>query len=688
MSEQEQGRFHTRLRMIPRIIGSVQRPRALTALLLVLLLLTIISGGAAQQLSLAARSEPEAPAFDSYSPQIRLPIISKTINNSPVSADGPIFGVNFISSAEDQVDGQQYLNGQATGASWNRWPLYWFNIETSQNVFDWSRQDNTVRQDLSYGFEIDAILLGTPLFYTTSKDETTDTDRPDKRGPYQLRAPQAAAPVGLYDPIFSDGTDTPGPGKSINPSNVWARFAYKAVNRYRPGGVLAQAHNWPSGVGITHWEIWNEPDLSWFWDSSTADYARLLKVGYLVVRQADPSATVLVGGLANFQKPTFYADVMDIFQSDPMSAPFDYFHDVLATHSYFDSWESWFHVYRATGTMDDHGVDKQIWLNESGVPAWNDYPGPVWDPTSSWRATMSEQADYVIQSAFFATFAGADAIFHFQLYDGCGNQPAGTDFPPHTGDLCDPDDPDVICAGDAFGLYSNPTDAACFTQHPFPESPRPYLTAFQLLTSSFTGVEPLWRQRIGDPDPFAAPQEWIAFYQSASNKRIVGMWSRVAEDQTAVIEATGNSGLVFWPDGSSRVVYPSGGNYTIHLPGAENNNDPDPNPLYPEIKAIGGEPRILIETDTTQPSVKADAKVQGTNIELSWSAEDGFGSGIENIEVYIAKDDGSFVPFDIQQAERSTTYPSEPGHRYTILIMVSDRAGNVNGLTRLIVDIP
>ena len=583
--------YRTRLRTSRSANSRGRRWPVIAAGFLLLVLLATVSNGLAQQLIFDNQEANSSTSIELLATTSYVPIISKKpITIPPHNSTGPIFGVNFISSAEDQVDEQQYQNGLSTGATWNRWPLYWFNIETNPNTYNWSRQDTTVQQDLAHGFEIDAILLGTPLFYTTSTIEEVDPGRPEKRGPFVMRAPQAAAPVGLYDPIFTDGTDTPGPGKVINQSNVWARFAYTAVNRYKPGGAMAQAYSWPPGVGITHWEIWNEPDLSWFWDSSTADYARLLKVGYLSVKQADPSASVLVGGLANFQKPTFYVDIMNIFDSDPMAVTHKYFHDILATHSYFNSWESWWHVYRATLTMGEHGVDKDVWLNESGVPAWDDYPGPNWDPTSSWRATMSEQADYLIQNAFFATFAGADAIFHFQLYDGCGNQPAGTDFPPHGGELCgNPSYP--ICAGDAFGLFRNPTDAVCFTQHPQPETARPYLTAFQLLTANFQGVEPLWRQRPGGTTPYNGPQEWIAFHRPETNERLVAMWSRVEASQTAIIEAYGTSGLILRPDGSSEVVYPSNGEYSLHLPGATNHNDPNP-----ELLAIGGRPLILIES--------------------------------------------------------------------------------------------
>ena len=97
----------------------------------------------------------------------------------------------------------------------------------------------------------------------------------------------------------------------------------------------------------------------------------------------------------------------------------------------------------------------------------------------SYYATL-EQAYYTIQTAFYAAFAGADAIFHFQLYDACGNQPLGSDFPPHNGELCgNPLYP--VCAGDANGLFTNPPDAACFTQHPDPETPRLNYTSYNFV---------------------------------------------------------------------------------------------------------------------------------------------------------------------------------------------------------------
>jgi hypothetical protein len=256
--------------------------------------------------------------------------------------------------------------------------------------------------------------------------------------------------------------------------------------------------------------------------------------------------------------------------------------------------------------------DRPVWLNETGVAAWDDYPGPVWDPQSALRATTEEQASYAIQSAAYALFAGADGYFHFQLYDGCGNQPQGTDFPPHNGELCDENGNynGKPCAGDAHGLYSNPTDAACFRQHPTPETARPNRNAFKALTTTLTNVEPYWRQRMGEPcscpdqlNPGdltrrTPPQEWIAFYREDTGQRIIAMWTLCDRQETAVVPVSNPAGtatLVF-ADGTTETINAVNGAYTIQLPPATNRNpfgSEGTNALFP----IGGRPVLLVEEE-------------------------------------------------------------------------------------------
>ena len=630
--------------------------RALTLLSLLLLLLTLLMAGPGR--------------------------VAVEANLAPAGAvPSPDYGIAFISSAEDPADEQMYQNGLSTGAAWNRWPVYWSTVEYWPELYDWSTQDATVQADLAHGLQLNLILLGTPWFYVTGQPAAPTSLPPRPAGRVSLYAPEAATPEGLYEPVFSDGSDIPGPGKQINPANVWARFVFLAVDRYRPGGVLAQANGWPAGVGVTHWEMWNEPDLPSFWDGTLPDYARLLKVGFMAARQADANSQVLFGALANnFQYLSFYDDVLALYDADPLAGPFNYFHDILATHNYFVAERSWWHVDRAAQSLAARGLNKPLWLNESGVPAWDDYPGPVWDPTSGLRATTSEQADFVIQSALYATYAGADAIFHFQLYDGCGNQPRGTDFPPHNGELCDENgmlitDPNFPCAGDANGLFSNPADAACFRQHPTPEAPRPNYDAFRLLTTHFREVEPLWWLRPGGPDPNDGPQEWLAFYRPGSGERIVGLWARYGQPETALLPATSSSGLLLTPDGQSQIVQPENGFYTLLLPAATNHNAFwDPN-----LFAIGGRPYLLIEQDTLPPQVNASAPpIAWDAIFLNWSGDDGLGSGLANFDVLVAVDGGAFTPWLVATALTGGRYPAEPGHTYTFQVTGRDRAGNVS----------
>lgn len=614
----------------------------------------------------AASGPPTAPPpFPVLPPQFeqqRAMSLDRIIPES-TNVVGPLYGIDFISSAEAQADTQQFANAHATGATWDRWPLYWTGVELSPGVYSWSHVDATISAEIDQGFNINLIFLGVPGFYWSNG---------------------RAVPDSLYQSVFNDGTDVGGPGKQINPNNKWATFVAAAVERYQPGGVLAQIENWPDGLGVTHWEMWNEPDLPFFWSGTKAEFARLLKVGYLATKHADPDASVLFGAMANNFEPgyfEYYNDVLNLLDSDPQATATGYFHDIFATHSYFYAWQTWFHIDRARQAMLVHGLDHPIWLNESGVPAWNDYPGPVWDGTSAFRATKEEQADYTIQSAFYAIMGGAEAIFHFQLMDGCGNQPAGTDFPPHNGELCDANgnlisDPGKPCAGDAFGLFSNATDAACFRQHPQPETARLNFGAFQVLTTHVTGVEPLWYQPGGGV-------EQIALYRPNSGDRLLAVWARTNANETVTIAALDNSATLIAPDGSTQTVMPTGGQYVLNLPGATNQNYPFGSGVY----AIGGEPIIVVEHDRQAPAVTLSATVVSTpTVQLAWSGDDGLGSGLRDYTLYVAIDGAPQQPWLTETTQTTANYPGEEGHLYVFTLTARDRAGSIGSAEPITID--
>ena len=176
------------------------------------------------------------------------------------------------------------------------------------------------------------------------------------------------------------------------------------------------------------------------------------------------------------------------FRADPLRERYNWFFDVMAVHSYDDPWRSGWLTKVVQDTLSSYELARPIWLNETGISVWNDYPGPVWAFAPEQRrrlATLEQQAHFLIMSAAFAWSKGAEVVFYHQLFDDCGNYPAGTDFPPHNGELC----AQGACYGDAFGLYRNTVDSHCFSQHPYANSPRPAAMAYQLLAEVF-GTQP------------------------------------------------------------------------------------------------------------------------------------------------------------------------------------------------------
>src|SRR5260370_30200117 len=73
-------------------------------------------------------------------------------------------GINFVSapgtSFSNQI--QRYAQASQAAAAWNRWPLYWSQVENLCNGNpNWSQTDGVVAGDTSHGLTVDAILLGT-----------------------------------------------------------------------------------------------------------------------------------------------------------------------------------------------------------------------------------------------------------------------------------------------------------------------------------------------------------------------------------------------------------------------------------------------------------------------------------------------------------------------------------------------
>lgn len=188
----------------------------------------------------------------------------------------------------------------------------------------------------------------------------------------------------------------------------YADFVRSVVTRYK-------------GLGVHTYELWNEPNISRFWPSgpSASEYASLLAAGYPAVKQADPGATVLLGGLSksdyNYLDGVYRAGARPYF-------------DAVAVHPYTGSadptwcWDqagttklavdAFCGIEEVRRTMEAHGDSaKGLWLTEFG---WS-------SSTGDYGVSEAVQADYLTKAfTKLQDYPYVRAAFWYSLRDVAG----------------------------------------------------------------------------------------------------------------------------------------------------------------------------------------------------------------------------------------------------------------------------
>jgi hypothetical protein len=95
----------------------------------------------------------------------------------------------------------------------------------------------------------------------------------------------------------------------------YAAYARAFAGRYGRGGTFWSEHPELRPLPVTTYEIWNEPDVPWFWRPAPdpARYAEMYIAARAAIHEVDPQATVVVGGLAGNVK---YVEAMFAVRPD------------------------------------------------------------------------------------------------------------------------------------------------------------------------------------------------------------------------------------------------------------------------------------------------------------------------------------------------------------------------------------
>jgi polysaccharide biosynthesis protein PslG len=175
----------------------------------------------------------------------------------------------------------------------------------------------------------------------------------------------AVIPVLGYTPAWARVAGCQNRACRPTDNNAFATFAAAAVNRYK-------------ALGVNTWEIWNEPNSTAFQPQpSGKTYAALLIAAYRAIHVAQPSAVVLVGGLAPAQTTptgnTAPADFVAALYAAGAGKSFD----GVAMHPYSfpalpgegQPWAGWSQMIGVHAVMGYHGDGaKGIWATEFGAP--------------------------------------------------------------------------------------------------------------------------------------------------------------------------------------------------------------------------------------------------------------------------------------------------------------------------------
>jgi hypothetical protein len=115
----------------------------------------------------------------------------------------------------------------------------------------------------------------------------------------------------------------PPPWAQVDPTDIgsvmapgrerdFLAFARALARRYGRGGSFWSSHQSIPYVPVTEYELWNEPNVIYYWNPQTKapeDYADLFMDSSAVIKAVDPSAKILVGGLALVNPPLAADDI-------------------------------------------------------------------------------------------------------------------------------------------------------------------------------------------------------------------------------------------------------------------------------------------------------------------------------------------------------------------------------------------
>ncbi|HEX5417981.1 MAG TPA: hypothetical protein VFZ25_20170 [Chloroflexota bacterium] len=415
-----------------------------------------------------------------------------------------------------------------SGATWDRIDFFWDAYQPTGPT-DWvtnpRNYDDEIASDLASGIQVVGVVTNPPAWATRN----------------------GSVPSGLDLPID-------------DPKNYWAAFMHKLAATY--------------AGRVTYWIIWNEPDFdpqhyaNSSWGGTEDEFYLLTKDADLAAKAANPQAKIVFAGTiywtdALLNRKLFLDRVLDRATAiDPTAPANGYYFDAVDIHIYSSPYQllTTPKIYR--DVLASWGLSKPIWVSEMNVVPWDDPDSKV--PRGGMRATLQEQAAYIIQAFALARVSGIERAAVYKLVDG------------------------MIERGEPYGLVRNDG------------STRPAYAAYQTAIKYLAGA--------GTTNYVASGDARIVTITNGKQKVTVAWTTKPTAMDLKVVPSGASAQLVTKLGAATDLALPTDPNqpnYVLNLAPATANTDDGNSSDY----IIGGDPVILVENGVGDPVTLSPTKI-------------------------------------------------------------------------------
>lgn len=330
---------------------------------------------------------------------------------------------SMLVQAQNQIP-QQYLSmSMSSGVLYSGWPTVpfgslrlwdtstgWSQINSSSGSYDWSVLDQWMSAAKNHNVDMVYTFGRTPQWASSHPSDSICNF-----GPGQCDPPKD---------LNADGT---------GPDQIWKDF------------VTAIATH--SAGRIKYWELWNEPQNTFYWNGTIAQMVRMAGDARAIIKGIDPNAELLSPGTGvRFKALKWTANYL--------AAGGGQYADIIAAHGYVQG-------SCPNNPPDVTSIPSRVSGFETMLKSFGQNQKPLWITEFSWGdqvptcfTNANLQAAFVAQSHLLYYGAGARRLYWYSWDNGA----RGTLWTPQgQGGV-------VLPAGAAFGQVSRWLTGATFTQ--------------------------------------------------------------------------------------------------------------------------------------------------------------------------------------------------------------------------------